>query len=824
MAGSYQAKIDVIIGGLREVAALEGRLESLQATITAINKAPVDLNVGGRGRGRDLSGKLSKNVNDLVRNFDNFGKSFSSVNKQAVLFGDLVSQTALKSTGEFKKQDVAVKNLATAYTKATSEAARFEQQQVNLIRTSKGLQSSTEREIELLRRRAKVSRLREKRRRGQNLQQDLALGAGFPLLFGGGAGSVLGGVAGALAGRGAGGFGLQVLGSAIGQQVDAFVQATTEAGVALTSTGGALEFVREKALFSSAENEELAAKLEKQGDAAGLSALLTQELADKIGNQGVQALGDLGTETENVTTLWNELTLQLQALIAGPLSDFLSLIGDLLGEQVAFNRLSRLQQDLAGTEEGKRLDAAVASLKAPGTVELGDGRTIEDPFAFTNQFTGKAATDLFEQFKEFRPTPEKLIPVTLKDRRDFSGSGDKAAREAERVRQRIDALRREREEIIAISAIKDKIALAEAANDSQLVIRLQGQQRLRQIETERLNDLAKAKTVEEARAINQTAVVKALAAQLETGRQLTEDQRQRQELFETTIEGLEHQLKMAEATSQAERDRLKIAREMKKLKDKGFTDDQVAQAGRIMEQLAEAQQPLNAFIRKTTEDLNNLQQVAVNVSQGIGNAIGSSLTNGLQSLVTGAASVKEVFADMLKSVADILIQTAAKMIAQYIAIGIAKQFAGLGGNMGGQNYFDPKTGLGVAGPNFGLAEGGYVSGPTNALIGEGGEPEYVIPESKMRESMARYSRGARGSAVIPENGGDGTSGEGGGTAVAAPIDVRYTVERINSVDYVTADQFQRGMQQAAAQGATQGEQRALTTLRQNTSQRRRIGL
>jgi len=137
---------------------------------------------------------------------------------------------------------------------------------------------------------------------------------------------------------------------------------------------------------------------------------------------------------------------------------------------------------------------------------------------------------------------------------------------------------------------------------------------------------------------------------------------------------------------------------------------------------------------------------------------------------------------------------------------------------------DASTVGALGGIPTGYAYGGYVSGPTNALIGEGGEPEYVIPESKMRESMARYSRGARGGSVIPETGASETLGEGGGTAVAAPIDVRYTVERINSVDYVTADQLQRGMRQAAAQGATQGEQRALTTLRQNTSQRRRIGL
>ena len=105
------------------------------------------------------------------------------------------------------------------------------------------------------------------------------------------------------------------------------------------------------------------------------------------------------------------------------------------------------------------------------------------------------------------------------------------------------------------------------------------------------------------------------------------------------------------------------------------------------------------------------------------------------------------------------------------------------------------------------AAGGYVSGPSTALVGEGGQGEYIIPESKMRESMARYSRGARGASVVPDSGVSGTSGEGGGTAVADPINVRYTVERINSVDYVTADQFQAGMRQAASQGAKQGEQR-----------------
>ena len=122
-----------------------------------------------------------------------------------------------------------------------------------------------------------------------------------------------------------------------------------------------------------------------------------------------------------------------------------------------------------------------------------------------------------------------------------------------------------------------------------------------------------------------------------------------------------------------------------------------------------------------------------------------------------------------------------------------------------------------------FSQGGMVNQPTLGLVGEGGEPEYIIPESKMRESMARYSRGSRGSSVIPEEGG-GSAGTEGGTAVAAPIDVRYTVERINSVDYVTADQFQSGMKKAAAEGAQRGQQLTLGRLQQSPSTRRRIGM
>ena len=214
----------------------------------------------------------------------------------------------------------------------------------------------------------------------------------------------------------------------------------------------------------------------------------------------------------------------------------------------------------------------------------------------------------------------------------------------------------------------------------------------------------------------------------------------------------------------------------------------------------------------------------------IANEAATAMSSAVQSVITGTGSVQEAFSNMFANIGKAFIDMATQMIAKALvmkAIGILTSAFGSGG--GGGIPFGSGPDLGIASGGgfgasfFGLAEGGYVTGPTNALIGEGGEPEYVIPESKMRESMGRYSRGSRGSSVIPAEGG-GSTGAEGGVAVAAPIDVRYTVERINSVDYVTADQFQTGMKRAAAEGAQRGQQLTLSRLQQSPATRRRIGM
>jgi len=240
---------------------------------------------------------------------------------------------------------------------------------------------------------------------------------------------------------------------------------------------------------------------------------------------------------------------------------------------------------------------------------------------------------------------------------------------------------------------------------------------------------------------------------------------------------------------------------------------------------------LQDAITKLKEDLNPIKLATDSIVNGA-TAIGQAFTTAFGEVITGAKSTQEALADAFKKIGEAFINMALEIIAKQITLiilqTILNALSGGGGtfgtankNLSGAGALTPKGGKLF--PSGAFAEGGFVTGPTRALIGEGGEPEYVIPQSKMSAAMSRYSRGARGESVIPNN---GTSTEGGGgTAVAtAPIDVRYTVERINSVDYVTADQFQAGMRQAAAQGAKQGEQRALNSLRQNTTTRRKVGI
>jgi hypothetical protein len=108
-------------------------------------------------------------------------------------------------------------------------------------------------------------------------------------------------------------------------------------------------------------------------------------------------------------------------------------------------------------------------------------------------------------------------------------------------------------------------------------------------------------------------------------------------------------------------------------------------------------------------------------------------------------------------------------------------------------------------PKF--AKGGVVDSPTLAMVGEGGEREYIIPESKMARASANYMNGARGGAVIPAfaNGGVvGPSRMAQGRNSTATIKPQISIQtgpvmQMNGTNYVTMQDLGRAVQTGVRQ-------------------------
>lgn len=135
-------------------------------------------------------------------------------------------------------------------------------------------------------------------------------------------------------------------------------------------------------------------------------------------------------------------------------------------------------------------------------------------------------------------------------------------------------------------------------------------------------------------------------------------------------------------------------------------------------------------------------------------------------------------------------------IVQFIANGINAATSQINNLISNYNRLptpDVSTIPQVSVPRF--AAGGVVSGPTLAMVGEGGEPEYIVPQSKMARAAANYLGGMRGRSVIPAFADGGVVGPTGGGG-AANTTVQITTGPVLQQDgqrYVTIGDLERAL-------------------------------
>jgi murein DD-endopeptidase MepM/ murein hydrolase activator NlpD len=222
-----------------------------------------------------------------------------------------------------KAADLELKELQNG-TKAAVALAQQKQKAADL--ELKELQNGTKAAVALAQQKQKAAD--QQKKAGAQRAESIALGVGFPLMFGAGPASVAGSLAGSFAGSG---FGGQILGGALGAAIDKLGVAAIDTGKSLTYPIEGFEKLKEASLFASREQEYYISKLIETGRVAEATAVIQAEMIKKVGVRGVNDLAALGESSIELSKVWAEFNLQLQAALAGPMTGLLKWLTGILG-------------------------------------------------------------------------------------------------------------------------------------------------------------------------------------------------------------------------------------------------------------------------------------------------------------------------------------------------------------------------------------------------------------------------------------------------------------------------------------------------------------
>ena len=399
-----------------------------------------------------------------------------------------------------------------------------------------------------------------------------------------------------------------------------------------------------------------------------------------IGNEGVNNLQALDTEWKELLGNIAELGLAIAGFISKFLTPLISLLNDAAGGIIAQNRYNALLQDLSPADR-----AAAEKQFENLTKRVGTGRS---GAASQTTSTTDAFKQVFEAFNDKRIITAR-VPVTDQDRKTFAppkGKSDGGKSDEDRIRERLELLRIETAAIREQASIKNLISAARIVEDQALENELRLTLEINNIQERLAKTLVR--TTDER--VKQLEIAKA-DAQIQAARQAAADKEaeriaQQTRNYETTLANMNAQIELASAMTVEQEKQAKFELEILKFRErnKQLLVDQpelYAKLEASFRKLFELQNqsPLNQYIQQTSKALSDTEGQMVRIVQTVEGQLASGISNFFTGIIDGSKSAEEAFAEMLKGMGQALVQTAAQMIAQYIAIGIARLFAGMGG-------------------------------------------------------------------------------------------------------------------------------------------------
>ena len=820
MAG-YNADINVKVNGAKQLNKLTQSLEATEARIKSINKLRTAPDAGGDFLSGNKAGKAIK---------------------AQVMSLDALNSNLAKAAENFRQVDL---ENGQASIVAKQYAQALDQVNVGLEKRNRLLNEAKKKlaferfaKGDLSGRQQHSSPAGPKQASGGGRggmgkgRENLMLGAGFPLLFGGGVGSVGGGVGGALLGNAMGmeGFGAQILGSAIGTMMDTAVQKAAKLGESLRTLN--MDDLVDSGIRLSAELQTQISLLTRAGDIEKARALAAQQVQKQTG-ASANSLQDVNNAVNILKSAWNDVVGAVGAflgIIASPVLVALSAMLKLLAMAFAgWNKLFGLVRDLgkkliqlppsvnnfiSGLVDGVNpaLQESIAKATELGNKMRDNAAMLRRELEIRNAMpTGNTFEDQRTRVKgDSQIKLEKFDRETKKLREEGrlnNENFDVAAFDAERAagedlirKDQLDAITKinqqedqlltkletQNELKAAVLGIDRKIAQAKTDENKELELRLEAEKQIAEIQNKVNTDMSnvKAGSLEEeaitaAKILDINRVNFELETKIDAFRQKKKDEAEdvltqlqnENNLLQGKIDGNEEEIKQQQAIEKiVDKIGIQYAHQVVKLVEKN---------GQLKEEAANT--------KKIDEQWKKVKET-----------IATGMTDAIMGLIDGTKSLGESLAGVAKQIASMMLRKGIMGALSLNAEGGYKQ--------GGFQAF---------------ASGGMVTKPTMGMVGEAGEDEYIIPASKMAQSMQRYSAGARGESVIP---GTGQSSAGGASGSSTTVNYSGPILNFNSEEFVPKSAIGQIINSAASKGASAGEARTLSTLRNSRSTRSRIGM
>jgi hypothetical protein len=603
------------------------------------------------------------------------------------------------------------------------------------------------------------------------------IGGAFPLLFGQGIGAAVGGGAGGAAGGligGQFGFGLSLVGTALGTAVDTTISNISKLANSLGDPTAALEALQQAGVKVDESTRLQIKTLVDAGNAYDAQSLILQEINDTLGPDAVAQLMAYKDESDKLQESFEEVSTEITMALVPALTGLLKVINGI----VAITNSPQFKQALRDTARSQAIGFAVSNPMAAlfSATGLGSIRLLNE---LGSRALPKGRPELSpeqKQIEQRRQASDKAENISLGILQQRNGI---AGRYGDLLDEQVFKTRKTLIEEKALQDIQNLIAAGQFTANKRKAIQIKTSTALKELEASRNQQQDRAnKKAEQA----SERALKAGARAAKQAARLAERDRQRLERSEkageSLIRRLNQEIAIKRASTPLDKELLQIKNETETVQiriGELLNKQQQDKANELLQEkelLALTEARADASLKAAGLDASTLGRVdffsrdqkgVPSFESGFGlDVLGRQdevlqkfldkykqvgevaqltselVTFGIRDMVAGTKTAEQVFADFLRNIADMLLKTAATMIAQYIALGIARAFATgqspasyVKGVDLDANFFKYVPRLDFGGGMEAMsarANGGPVSTGTPYIVGERG-PELFVPNN-----------------------------------------------------------------------------------------------